>query len=91
MTSPLSLIFTTITHRKHICCSVQIADFASQVTNTRLNTGGMGGEEVGLVCELIVIEAVFPIVERCFAGSLYWFRAPRGKIGIGIRVGNDVS
>ena len=90
-TSPLSLILTTLIIRTRIFHSVQIADFASQVTNTRLNTRVIGGEEIGVICEAIVIEAVFPIVERCFAASSYWFKAIRGKIGIGTSVGDDVS
>ena len=91
MISSLSLIFTTLIIRVQIICSVQIADFASQVTITHLNTRGISGEEVGVVCELIVIEAVFPLVECCYAVISYWFKALRGKIGIGTSVGDDVS
>ena len=91
MASPLSLSLTPFIFRVQICCSIQIADFASQVTNTHLNTRGIGGEEIGVVRELIVIEAVFPIVELCFAFSLHWFEAHRGKICIGTSVGYDVS
>ena len=91
MTNPLSLSLAPLIFRIQICCSVQIADFPSQVTNTHLNTGCIGGEEFSVVCELIVIEAVFPIVESCFAAILYWFEALRGKIGIGTSVGDDVS
>src|SRR5258706_5242656 len=85
---PLSLSLTPLIFRTQICCSVQIADFASQVTNTHLNTRGIGGDEIGVVCDLIVIEAIFPIVERRFAINLYWFKALRGKVGIGTSVGD---
>ena len=87
----MSLSLAPLIFRIQICRSVQIVDFASQVTNTHLNTRGMGGEKIGVVCELVVIETVFPIVERCFTDVLYWFEAQWGKIGIGTSVGNDVS
>ena len=89
--NPLSQSLTTFIYRIKIHCSVQIVDFASKVTSTHLNTRVIGGEDVGVVCEWIVIEAVFPIVECCFAAILYWFEALRGKIGIGTSVGDDVS
>ena len=91
VTDPLSLSLTPSIFRIQICCSVQIADFASEVTSTHLITIGIGGEEIGVVCEWIVIEPVFPIVVCCLAVILYWFKALRGKIGIGTSVGDDVS
>ena len=64
-TNPLDSSATTLVVRIQIICrSVQIADFASQVTSTRLNTRVAGREKVSVVCELIVLKAVFPIVER---------------------------
>ena len=64
MSGPLNLSFTDLVFRVQICRSVQIADFASQVTSTRLNTRVAGREKVRVICELIVLKAVFPIVER---------------------------
>jgi len=64
MTSALNLSLTPLVFRIQVCCSVQIPDFASQIANTDLNTRGVGGKEAGVICELVVLEAVFPIVER---------------------------
>ena len=91
MTNTLSLSLTSLIFRMQICCSEQIADFASKVTSTHLDTRGIGGEEVGVVCESIVIEAVFPIVICRIAVILYWFEALRRKIDIGTSVSDDVS
>jgi hypothetical protein len=64
VTSALSLSLTTLVFRSQICCSAQIPDLASQVTNTQLNKSGLSGETVGMVCVLVVLEAVLPTVER---------------------------
>ena len=64
MSGSLNISFTALVFRIQICRSVQIADFASEVTNARLNTRVVGREKASVVCELIVLKSVFPIVER---------------------------
>jgi hypothetical protein len=55
-----------------------------------MSARGISSEKIGVVCELIVFEPVFPIVERG-AVIRYWLEAVRGKIGVGTRVSDDVS